>query len=900
MSNNNLRNLAFKNLRNRRRKPAQAVLLVIMILSVILVTASSAILLSLRELRYARDFVQAEKARWAAEAGVAYGRALLEQDNQSIVDVTEHQLTGTTSDVVSSFSLEFQDEAGKFNLNTQSFLSGSEITTFSNSLGIGIVSDIFEQEDAFIVAEEALSSFVDSKDVRFRDYFTIYSVDNNLDMFLRSRKVFRLSQPREVVGTFLDSGVYYAKALNAIDFCDEDNAQSVGDVFVVRKEVGSPEGGGYFSEGDYYKAFAGNSSSTFTVDLPGLESGEYYVYFYGINTDSIGTVIIDDSGIEESVISGEGLSRKVEIMGSELTFELEPDKDTNSYIKAIEIVSLNSAEGLEHKKIRGVEGIRINEIMIDPSEIVYTQSNHSPGGDWFWQSDHHQSLPSGEAGRWVFEVNRVGYFYLRFIAEQEGDFVGKVSVGGEELSAYHGSWTENPVYINGSIVVYIENPSIVLPATFKGIEITQEPDSEYVELVNISDDIIDISGYTLDINQETGSVLGWPATIPEGTVITPGSFTVLSVDASDVDGPAYLRANSLSFKRIWGEDAVQLEFNNSIEGSDDVIPDDNAEVILYDDRGEIVDAVEYVIASVVPFNSIGRGDPAAAADIDSDGLYDGWENSRALSLATPGMSNKNSLLEKIDPITLEVSYRNQIEQNISNELFENVTSFYGTPSSFAWQSMSSRDISLLADKFTEDVILLFAETEIVILASGESKEWEFDSVKQGRYTLKITTAETIDSAVFITIETAAGPTSGTYVPEDGLLTFGMLTVQEEDFIKVSIENQSLESFSIEEIILEPAQEVHGRINVNTASKNVMDYLFGSYADSIILNRPYGEKNTRLLGVGDLLAFNALSLDKFAEHASFLTVRSDVYEIISTGQSVGLYKSKHKIETVVER
>jgi hypothetical protein len=75
------------------------------------------------------------------------------------------------------------------------------------------------------------------------------------------------------------------------------------------------------------------------------------------------------------------------------------------------------------------------------------------------------------------------------------------------------------------------------------VQLSQQPDCEYVELVNISDRDIDISGWTLTTSG------GYIGTIPPDTTIYAGDYLVLVVDKQDnVSG---IKDNDISFKDTW-------------------------------------------------------------------------------------------------------------------------------------------------------------------------------------------------------------------------------------------------------------------------------------------------------------------------------------------------------------
>ncbi|MBU1630640.1 MAG: helix-hairpin-helix domain-containing protein [Candidatus Omnitrophica bacterium] len=59
------------------------------------------------------------------------------------------------------------------------------------------------------------------------------------------------------------------------------------------------------------------------------------------------------------------------------------------------------------------------------------------------------------------------------------------------------------------------------------IQLSQQPDCEYVELVNISDNDVDIGGWVL------ATSAGWTGTIPDDTIIEAREYMVLAVDKDD-------------------------------------------------------------------------------------------------------------------------------------------------------------------------------------------------------------------------------------------------------------------------------------------------------------------------------------------------------------------------------
>lgn len=891
-------------------KTAQAVLLVITLLSVVLISGASAVLLSTREIRYARNYIQAEKARWAAEAGVVYAELLLSKDVNKIDALTDIQFTSvkdrifelknTSGTAVSAFSLKILDESGKINLNSSLMESAGSIVSFASDLGLALSLP----EDEVLTVEEAVQKSSAKVQIRPADYFTVYSSVKNTSMRGSLRRVLGLSRERELLELFMGNGLHYRKAYNLLDFLDSDMSQSMGDVFSLECVL-SASGGGYTFDAGKYCANKSSEPTVFTASISGIEDGQYYVFFKGEDEKPVGTIDMDDQGIHEKIFSFSGLSKKIEVQGGSFTFTLYPDSGKESCLKSVELASLKETEKLEHTIIRGIEAVRINEIMVNPSMTVLTDSTQAPGGGWYWSGGAFRCGPLSNAGNWVFDINRTGYYYLRFFGEQAGDFIGRVSVGGIQFNAYHGSWTSEPVYINGSIVVYSENTSVVSDAVFKAIEISQEPDTEYIELVNMADRPIDIGLCYMDVVQEHGSVLGWPATIPQGTVIGPGGFLVLSVDSSDADGPDFLTDNSLCFRSEWGEDSVQLDFGNAIEGNDDIIPDEGAKIILYSPQGEEMDAVEYSSQQTAPFVSIGRGDPLAQEDQDRDGYFDGWYLSTSLIKATPGQSNKNGFLESIDSQTLDIFYKEQSSVSAFDSDTESLENYYGAPTGFAWKRFDDVDIAFLADRITDEVEEISGQEPIQV-DPGTSETMIFKDIVPGTYFIKCFLPYDILDPVFITVKSGQTDFSGSYVSEDKKIFIGAVSIKDKEDVSITLVSSEQEQLTVEKIILEPKAQIKGQLNINTSPEEIMYYLFGNKADGIIAHRPYGEFDTRLLGIGDLLLSCALGetaeekLAIFAKYKNMLSVKSDVYEIVSTGQTGDMYKAVRTVETIVKR
>jgi len=782
----------------------------------------------------------------------------------------------------------------------------------------------FGDDRLFLAPEETREFLTLPSGLRFRNYFTVYSKDKELDSFGR-RRIALSASFQDVLMGFLSSGVRFPfqKAANFIDFQDKDLSQTVLDKFYKRIKPVSSSGGSFRKSGNYFYAPRGGAPSTFKFQNLNIPDGEYFCFFYSPFEDlGIGYVSVQD--IEDcDVYNGEGLYLPVKVEGGELEFRIKPFEDRDCALEYIELVSPENREGLVHTSLRGRESLVINEVMIKPSLEFLVEKSQNPGGSWVWKGGYYENkdLASGieGEGRWVFSVGRRGYFYIKFFANTTGGYIGDVVISGRSLKGVRdGMVFPYPVYIDGDLLIKIQNNSLTEVSTFKKIVVSQEPDAEFIEILNITPREIDIGNFSIEVTQEKKAVLGWPAIIPQGTKIRPYEHLILAIDKDDRSSPSYLRSNGISFQESWGTKAVQLEFSGKIEGCDDIIPDSSATIALKNPQGEIVDIVEYTSSQIRNYVSLERSDPTLLTDADGDGIFDGWFFSEAEAKATPSEHNDNSGIKEIDPKTLEVFYHNVREQVVLNQPLINIGYAEKIPSSLPWKRFSLRDIALLSDRFTSFVkhlgISSFVEgnfkeedDSFFSFRRGEWGLWRFSNIPQGSYFLKIL-AEEDSSSVSIAVKTEQADTFdylGPFYFHKGCLYYGNIEIESGGSLEIKVRNEEDGPLKIINFILEPEFIVSGRININTARKEILNLLLPSNS-GIISQRPFGERSKRRLGIGDLLETTALGLTEFQKINNFklicpfITTRSDVYEVITEAEYSGVRAVKHRLETVIER
>jgi len=102
------------------------------------------------------------------------------------------------------------------------------------------------------------------------------------------------------------------------------------------------------------------------------------------------------------------------------------------------------------------------------------------------------------------------------------------------------------------------------------------------------------------------------------------------------------------------------------------------------------------------------------------------------------------------------------------------------------------------------------------------------------------------------------------------------------------------------------REIPGRININTASREVLTALLGggesaeSLADDIIAYR--GGLGMGMSSIADVLDVRSMKVDKFKKIADLITVRSDVFTVrcLAVAESEQIAKTTLRTEAVVDR
>lgn len=766
-------------------------------------------------------------------------------------------------------------------------------------------------------------------------YITSYSPDRNVDIEGRLRKNINSMDAVSLAVVLEDAGVQdpFQKAVNIIDAMDEDFSQST--VTKLYNRLGAinrgPIGAWVWKGGRYESDVEGGEPLKMTwINLP---EGEYYIGVFGVKDEFVGDVTINGM-TNPSVKDGDILrigpvSFENRIL--DLTIRNEESSKT-CYFSYLELYPRHGQEGFSSVEIRGVEGIRINEIMVRPSIQKNTFKGQDPGGDWDWQGGYYQNdEPNGGKageGSWTWKDVPNGKYYMRLFAGLTGQEIGDVEINNSRSKGM----LDGDLFGNGDVItvtggkltINIQNNRSSGSTSFKSIELSQEPDGEYIELVNLTARDVNLGGWSV----EGPSKEGWPASIPLGTVIGPHKHLVLCVDRND--SQSGINNNGLSFVSIWGEaPSAELHFVRSVTPYSDLLsnaPQSAGNIItLKDPMGHIVDVVEYFTGNITGNKSLEKSDPSHILDYNSNGIPDNWYSSKAEKGATPGLPNDNDGME--EKKGEEVIEHDITEVNVKNKKFASIGEISYVPISLnEWKQIPAEDVSKVADRLTVFGIRLEAEDHIVSGSEGGWRivqrafpftdhyesgtidsvgtwRWEKkDGVEDGYYTLKIfgeeeeAIAVSVHLADYIWTEFTPAINPG---PDSGIL-FGNIEIgtgssisTPSGVLELKIKNASKTAGAhFDFVVLDPLNVINGKLNINTASKKVLNCLPGvdeQIADSIISNRIFGNKNGLRLGIGDLLSSGALGSDDAAKKLAFkqisnlVTVHSDTYRIIVTAQ-----------------
>lgn len=896
----------------------QALMIVVTVLAMLFIITMAFFVLSQTERNAAIRHLDSLRAQYIAEAGITYAQKVLQLDKEAnLVDsledawVTKFQgldadldqdgvneskwfnLNDSQGNPFGRFGVIISDEASRINLNSTSdevlsrLFSSAGIETSKASLLVSRRPFNAKEEISHILGKENFS--------KVKDLLTIYSRDLEVGLSKNRRVYLNTSQARGILEPFLNAGIKdsYQKAANLKDAADTDFNQTILDKFSQTfTPTGLSEAGGWVKVGNFYEAYPENDAvGTFAWSNLAIEDGDYLCFLHGaLSTDIVAG--------DPPLFSGEGVAQPVKVQGGSFTLAIKPAKGATSKFSYVELMSLAPKNGLARRLVTGTEALVINEVMVKPSKEILV--------------DNPSQIAPGESRDWSIQQVTAGTYYLIFEAITVGGLVGDVSISGgpgQSLRDQDYFPTTVTVTSGGEINIRIKNNSLQ-EASFKGVKILQEPDGEFIEILNLSAGSIDLSGFSVEVYTTAGELVsGWPAQIPSNAKVEPYQHLILVIDNNDSSpAPLNLRGNRISFYGIYNTNATGLIFNeaSAINKENDLLPNSGGKVILKDNLGERIDAIEYQSSQIKDFTSLERGDPSQTLDADGNGFFDGWNLSSSVTLSTPGLPNENGGMYTRNE-TGELIKHNVSEISVFNRSLTDLAEVVQLSSGENWRKFTLQDIALMADHFACEAVNLEMAGHEQQGGADTTGIWEFLNIPQGNYLLSVLSnnAQLQGKEIQVAIKTSATTDFSDLQPllfMQGFAFYGFVNLPETPtMLQVKILTESLQDKTgLQGIQLEPVFSVTGRVNINTAKPEILRSLLvsESLVNAVTTNRPIGANGTRFLGLGELFLLDS----GFIPFHKYLTVKSDVYEIESRGDCLqqGKTVAYQTIRTVLER
>jgi len=773
---------------------------------------------------------------------------------------------------------------------------------------------------------------------------TVYSWDPNVSVTGQARLDINTAIAEELFSALLETGVEnpWQMAANVADAVDPDLAMSRLSKVAVRYDIPNQGDQGTWRwqtepVGHYATDISDGQSLVWSVSVP---SGTFRILVHGIAGRKVGDVEIQGQ-TKSSMDSSESFGT-LEVSGA-ITVRVTCRQPVGNLcaFQGLELVATEATPGLSTVMVRGIEAVRINELMVSPTiELSVSEAVFDPQVSGWTCPVGQAACSNSQTGKaiWTWTNSAVpsGRYHVRVYGSQAGQMVGEVRVNGQTTKLVHGQRHPSTLTVGSDqkITVTIgKTPSDGI-YYFQKVILSLQPDAEYVELINLSDKAIDASGWVL----EGEATRGRQARLPAGSVIKAHGLLVAAVDADDTQ--VGLSGNGIDVRSAWGvpNDAtvVQLEFPGGPLSPDTdwlsmTLPAGVSANLVLRANEWVVDEVEYSIplGLVAAFQSLEKGDPAVVRDADSDGLDEGWFPS--LKLYTPGARNDNAGLKELTGL-VQIEHDPATEVTVPNRRLSSVGELAGLPSGIAWRAIASSDLAKIVDRMTVEGLRLETEGHLLegqadwrettqgyeTSRQGAEGTWRWLDVPDGQYRLSLYGWSGEQLSVRWQL---AGGAYSEWIPTrstdaQGRIIVGQMTVGLDEtpsntfVLQVRCESPS-GVCHLDHIVLDPHLTLVGMINVNTAPLEVLLSLPGmtdAIAQRLILGRPYGDQEEKARGIGDLLVGTVLGdteeekLNRFRRLAHLITVRSQVFQIMSLGESLERDRptASQRIQAIVQR
>ena len=589
----------------------------------------------------------------------------------------------------------------------------------------------------------------------------------------------------------------------------------------------------------------------------------------------------------------------------------------------------------------GVEGIRINEVMVRPvfrkdggdanTEVVTTP--------WTLSGDTWTSTAEHDSGIWSWSSIPDGTYKVKIYGSGNVDYWIYPQVS-DSWSVIHTknlpdtSTADTVIISGGTFMLNVRANAAGSPwDTWYRIDLSQSPDCEYVEIVNISPNPIDMSGWCL-LFPEIGN-----GTVPYGKSIASGDTVILAIDKNDTfnDGSDYIYNNEISLQKAASDGLFSIsdttkvwQLNITKLMSDDVLCDTvlvDSPLRLYDGgigvttgnpASHIVDQVlwDSQIIQDYEFLSMERNDPTLMGvdELNDSGIFDSWLIYKTASYGgTPTYENSNnsptnSIKVKNSPFAnigeiADVSYSKTAWTNIgdSEDRIKNIADRITvsarrldaefadyTPANWTLVTLSYNDDEVKSKygrelNNTSDKLYWFKADSGGGVTNEDTWSWytTIDRFEADTYIMYVYGREGGTMRVRVGNDTAIITPSTDYGARFGQVVISDTTLS----VAVSPEDSDEDSTYFDYVLLTPASKTYGRLNINTASAPVLDGLknVGDATAKEIMN------DVPFKSIGEILDVAgpgvSISISDFKSISNLITTKSNVFKIICTGQSV---------------
>lgn len=797
-------------------------------------------------------------------------------------------------------------------------------------------------------------------------FATVYSWDVNTSVTGQPRLNVNTATVDELLPLLLAAGVEdpWRLAVNLADAADPDYDLSTvikSAQMLAVTATGSVEAPGVWVLGDepvphYASQHAEGAPLRWAVTPP---PGTYRVRLLGLTGQPVGDITVAGE-FRPSAQHGELLGELTFTEAITVTVGPCGQENPPCAFRGLELVTEGAATGVP---VRGVEAVRINEVMVNPTMTFAAAEGDFHPNTWICAQDGSKCWVTGvgeDTVTWTLPSEYslpAGPYYVRIFGEAGFD---AVCVRGECEPLANGQRHSTSLTISGGEVeITLRRSTAEKTYYLAQVELSLQPDAQYVELMNLTDQPLDVRGWVLASPLQSARL---PDT--QAVTIAPHGWLVAAVDLDDTQ-PG-LAGNGISARAAWaipnGVTGVSLVFSGGGLSPDSPwLPSDAAGTVtlLARDGVTVVDQVEYPAPApaTTVFRSLEKGDPTVVQDDDADGFDEAWYAS-STTLApgyTPGVGNNNDgLKESQGEYEPPLVHDPAAEITLRNRALSGVGELVGIPSGQAWTPLATRDVAQLVDRFTVAGQRLEAETAWAGELQAEGAwlprqeghyehtdpqrndvvgRWQWASLLDGRYRFSLySCAGCRDEQLALRWQRAdATWTPWAYPPATdaqgrvfvGELVIGALGSEAAAAFPdatapgtLALELRCLTPSGIcrvDYVQLDPRLVQVGLVNVNTASREVLLALPGAteaLVSRLIAGRPYGDQEERARGIGDLLVSDVLGVEEadrlvvFRRLADWLTTRSQVFQILSLGQAAGADGTPglaaQRIQAIVER